>query len=156
MWHYATFVCVTEHTYYTYPMKIIVCGSMTASREMMEAKNVLESLGHEVVLPEFTEAYARLDSETDMHRESSENKMQYDLIRGYFTTISDGDSILVVNIERKGIAGYIGGNTFLEMGFAHVLNKPIYVLNELPDMRYLDEMRAMQPIIIHEDYTRVA
>lgn len=137
-------------------MKIIVCGSMTASREMMTAKVALEGQGHEVILPEFTEVYASLDSEADMHRESAENKVQYDLIRGYFTTISEGDAILVVNIERKGIPGYIGGNTFLEMGFAHVLNKSIYVLNELPDMGYLDEMRAMQPIILQGDYSQIA
>lgn len=136
-------------------MKIIVSGSMTASREMVFAKKVLGSQGHEVFLPKFTEMYANLDSEESMHHDSIKEKVQYDLLREYFNIISDGDVMLVVNIERKGIMGYIGGNTFLEMGFAHVLNKTIYVLNELPDVGYLDEIRAMQPIIIHGDYTQI-
>ena len=49
---------------------------------------------------------------------------------------------------QKGIAGYIGGNTFLEMGFAHVLGKPLYLLNHVPDVSYTDELEAMCPIVI--------
>ena len=34
------------------------------------------------------------------------------------------------------------------MGFAHVLNKKIYLLNNIPEMSYSDEIRAMQPIVL--------
>ncbi len=57
---------------------------------------------------------------------------------------------MVVNQEKNGIKNYIGANTFLEMGFAHVLDKPIYLLNDLPTSDYLlEEVRAMEPIIIN-------
>ena len=136
-------------------MKIVVCGSMTASREMVGAEKKLKELGHDVVLPEFTYEYSSMDTIDKMHTESARNKVEYDLIRGYFETIKNGDAIFIVNVERKGVKGYIGGNSFLEMGFAFVLNKPIYLLHEIPDVGYRDEIEAMSPIIIDGDFSRI-
>ncbi len=136
-------------------MKIVICGSMTASREMIGVKNKLVENGHEVVLPEFTEDYAKLQSQDEMHKESAENKVKYDLIKGYYEEIKESDAILIANVERKGIPGYIGGNSFLEMAFAHILNKPIYLLKPIPNMGYTDEMIAMNPIILNENYNLI-
>jgi len=137
-------------------MKIVICGSMTASKEMIEVEKKLQEMGHEIVLPDFTHEYAVMYTLDEMHKESSKNKVKHDLIRGYFKKIKDGDGILVVNVERKGISGYISGNSFLEMGFAHVLNKPIYLLHEIPEISYSDEIRAMQPIILNGDLSKIA
>lgn len=136
-------------------MKIIICGSMSASKEMVSFENKLITLGHSVILPEFTHEYAQMDTIDKMHTESAKNKVDYDLIRGYFDKIKEGDAILVLNIERKGIEGYIGGNSFLEMGFAHILNKPIYLLNKIPDMGYKDELQAMNPIVLNGDLSKI-
>jgi hypothetical protein len=136
-------------------MKIIICGSMSSSKEMVDAEHKLVALGHSVVLPEFTHEYAKMDTLDEMHTESAKNKIEYDLIRQYFNKIKDGDAILLVNIERKGIEGYIGGNSFLEMGFAHILNKPIYLLHSIPEMGYKDEIEAMNPILLNGDMTKI-
>ncbi|PIQ72596.1 hypothetical protein COV86_01990, partial [Candidatus Roizmanbacteria bacterium CG11_big_fil_rev_8_21_14_0_20_35_14] len=37
---------------------------------------------------------------------------------------------------------------FLEMGFAHVLHKKIYLLHPIPEMGYTTEIIAMQPILL--------
>ncbi len=71
------------------------------------------------------------------------------MIRKYYEVIKKNDVILVVNIEKNGIKGYIGGNTFLEMGFAFILNKKIYCLYQLPDLPYSSEIVEMQPIILN-------
>ncbi len=136
-------------------MKIVVCGSMTASREMVEVKKKLMELGCEVVLPDFTEEYAGMATEAEMHAESVSNKVEHDLIRGYYEKIKLCDAILVVNIERKGVAGYIGGNSFLEMGFAFVLDKPIYLLYDMPEMGYRDEIEAMRPVVLNNDFSKI-
>lgn len=136
-------------------MKIVICGSMTAAKEMMDAEKKLRELGHEIILPEFTGEYASMDTIDKVRTESSKNKVEYDLIRGYFEKIKNSDAILVANVERKGVAGYIGGNSFLEMGFAFALNKPIYLLHEIPDMGYRDEIEAMAPIIINGDFSKI-
>lgn len=60
-------------------MKIIVCGSMTASKRMVELEGILSGFGHDIVLPDFTHHYVKLNSQDDMHSESVENKLKYDL-----------------------------------------------------------------------------
>ena len=132
-------------------MKIVICGSMTASKKMVEIEKRLNELGHVVVLPEFTHDYANLDSLDEIRSESSKNKIGNDLIREHFGKIKDGEAILVVNEEKKGIQSYIGGSAFLEIGFAHILNKPIYLLNEVPEVSYKDEILAMQPKLLNGD-----
>jgi len=69
--------------------------------------------------------------------------------------MQNSDAVLVVNFDKKGIKGYVGGNSFLEMGFAHVLNKKIYLLNDIPDMGYKDEIEAMQPIILNGELNKI-
>ena len=51
---------------------------------------------------------------------------------------------------------YIGGNTFLELGFAYVLNKKIFLYNPIPDIHFFDtEIKAMKPTIINGDLNNV-
>lgn len=136
-------------------MKIVICGSMTASKEMIEAEKKLKELGHEVVLPEFIYIYANMNTADEMHAASARNKIEYDLIQKYFEKIKESDAVLVVNVEKNNIKGYIGGNAFLEMGFALILNKAIYLSNEIPQLSYRDEIEAMNPIVLNGDLTRI-
>jgi predicted RNA-binding protein with PUA domain len=62
---------------------------------------------------------------------------------------------LVVNEDLNNVEGYIGGNTFLEMGFAHVLNKKIFLLNPIPEMGYEDEIVAMKPVVLNNDLEKI-
>lgn len=136
-------------------MKIVICGSMRLPKKMLEIKERLVKLGHFVVLPAHTEEYAMLDTSDHMHNESVKNKINDDLIRRYFNEIRENDAVLVINDELKGVPNYIGGNSFLEMGFAHILNKKIYLLNGLPEMSCNDEIAAMRPIILNGDIARI-
>ncbi len=136
-------------------MKIVVCGSMTFAKEMVEAEKELLYLGHKVILPRFTHEYAEMATLEQMHNESAANKVKYGLIKEYFEEIKQGDAILVLNGERHGAPNYVGGNSFLEMAFAHVLDKKIFLLNPVPEMGYKDEMLAMQPIILDGDLNKI-
>jgi predicted RNA-binding protein with PUA domain len=136
-------------------MKITICGSMKLCRRMMEIKNELEELGHQVILPRHTEEYARMNTSDHVHNESVKNKIKDDLIRDYFNEIKENDAILIINEKLNDIDNYIGGNSFLEMGFAHVLNKKIFLLNPIPEMNYSDELIAMQPVILNNDLKNI-
>ena len=136
-------------------MKISICGSMQFSGEIITLKNGLEDIGHFVNLPKFSEEYAKMDSIDHIITESARNKIEHDLIRKYFEVISGSDAVLVANLTKNGVKNYIGGNSFLEMGFAFVLEKGIYLLNPVPDMHYKDEILAMQPVVIHGDLTKI-
>ena len=128
-------------------MRIVICGSMSSIRDMVAAKKKLLQRNHRVTLPK------TLDGETD--HESTKNKIEHDLIRGYFKEIESADAVLIVNVEKRGIPSYIGGNSFLEMAFAHVLNKKIFLLNDIPDMIYTDEIEAMQPVALNGDFSKI-
>lgn len=130
-------------------MKVIICGSISAAEEILTVKIQLEESGLEVEIPEGVKNLELRGRTSASTTEKADDKIKYDLIRGYFEKIKRYDSVLVVNPEKKNIQGYIGGNTFLEMGFAHVLNKKLYCLNPLPDLSYASEMIAMQPIILN-------
>ncbi len=136
-------------------MKIAICGSMTFSPEMVEVGKRLRDLGHEATLLDFTEHYATLESRDNMHVESAHNKVEHDLIRGYFEVIKQHDAVLIYNHSKNGIENYVGGNTLIEMAFAHVLDKRIFMHNPIPDMQYRDEMEAMQPEVLDGDLTKI-
>ena len=128
-------------------MRIVICGSMSSIDDMINVKKELLQKNHHVTLPK------SIDGETD--HESTKNKIEHDLIRGYFKEIGSADAVLIVNVEKKGIPNYIGGNSFLEMAFAHVLNKKIFLLNSVPDMIYTDEIEAMQPVVLNSDFSKI-
>lgn len=136
-------------------MKIVICASVAFSKEIVETKDELVKLGHEVVIPENVEEYAAGKRKPETWQELAERKIEGDLIRGYFEEIKNSDAVLILNYDKNGTRNYIGGNSFLEMGFAHVLQKPIYILNPIPEMAYRDEIAAMKPNILDGDLSGI-
>jgi hypothetical protein len=128
--------------------KIIICGSISAANEITETMNKLESMGFEVEVPEGVKRREIRDKPGDGDKERANIKIKYDLIRSYFEKMKNYDAVLVVNPKKKDIYSYIGGNTLIEMAFAHILNKPLYVLYQIPDMQYTSEILAMNPIVL--------
>jgi hypothetical protein len=128
-------------------MKIAVVASMIFSKEIIDASKYLNSIGHTTVLPVGVEKH--LDNDLLKHQEDTKKKIKGDLIRGYYKKISDSDALLVLNYEKENIPNYIGGNTLIEIAFAYVLKKPIYLLNPIPKLSYTSEIEAMEPIILN-------
>jgi hypothetical protein len=136
-------------------MKIGVSGSMQFTEQQMDLCIKLKAIGHEVFMSKFGPYFV---GKTDEEREKIklEQKYNHDAIREFWKPMQDADALLVANFDKHGIKGYIGGNAFLEMGFAHVLNQKIYLLNPIPKMpHYETEIRAMQPIVINGDLTKI-
>jgi nucleoside 2-deoxyribosyltransferase len=136
-------------------MTITICGSMQFHVEMAQAQKKLEALGFHVLVP--IELGNEKTNESYMSRDKDKisAKIEYDFIREHFRKIEKSDAILVLNYEKKGIAGYIGGNTFLEMGYAFGLGKKIYLLQPVPTMDYSVEMHAMKPVVLNGDLTKL-
>lgn len=71
-------------------------------------------------------------------------------MRAHFEEVAKADLIFVLNYEKKGVQNYIGANTTMEMGLAFFMNKPIFILNELPENSpFEEEFKGMHPIILH-------
>jgi len=135
--------------------KVIICGSIAAADKIIVAQKELEERGFEVEIPWGVQRYIENDFKHTAEEKRNEWKKNNDLISRYYELIKEHDAVLVVNVEKCGTPNYIGGNTFLEMGFAHVLDKPLYVLNPLPDLPYLSEMQAMNHTVLNGDFSKI-
>ncbi len=85
-----------------------------------------------------------------------QRKIKHDLIRKHFEKIQESDAILVLNLTKNGAPYYIGANTFLEMGFAHILGLRIFLLHQLPDNPYIrSEAEAMRPTVLYGNLSHI-
>lgn len=132
-------------------MKIAICSSMAFAKEMLSAKKELEKLGHKVIIQEDVGSYA----DGKIKEEDKWRKIQIDPFKKYFEEIKKADAILVINMKKNDIEGYIGGNTLIEMAFAYVLSKTIFLLSPIPKLSYTDEIEAMKPIVLNRDLTKI-
>ena len=118
-------------------MKIVICGSSTFREKMLEYRDRLAALGHEPVVHPDYEAIVRGEKPELLRQinggEHFKAKKEQGYIKWYHNEIAGSDAILVLNFDKKGIKNYIGGNTLMEIGFAHVNDKKIFLLNEIPD-----------------------
>lgn len=136
-------------------MKIALCHSMQYSEKAKEVQAWFAARGHDAFPSKFTNAFIGLNDE-EKEVLKLKQKYEHDAIREHWNIINECDVILVLNYDKHGIPGYIGGNSFLEMGFAYVLNKPLYVLNEIPEMPYYKtEIIGMKPIVLNGNVEKI-
>lgn len=132
---------------------------MVFAKEMLTAKEQLEQLGHTVLVPEYTDDYAlgKIEKNKIGGSEDMQRKRDNDLIRKHCELIDNSEAILVLNYEKHGVPNYIGGNSFLEIGYAHIVGKKIFLMNEIPDITLIrQEIEAIQPSIIDGDLSLIA
>ncbi|MDD4409742.1 MAG: hypothetical protein PHW52_03785 [Candidatus Pacebacteria bacterium] len=120
--------------------KIVICSSVSFEEEIIGWKTRLEDKGFEVIKYPI--------------------KIQGDIRTGYgnefsdhYLSISKADAILVLNIEKEGVPGYIGPGVFAEIAFAIGLNRSlgmnieVYHINPLPeDLPYSEELGFWQDL----------
>lgn len=130
-------------------MTLSICGSATFIKEMVELQKQLEVFGFEVHTP--------LENGIDNLNRSIPvtPQMQGDATRVSYKLIGESEGILVANYLKNGIEGYIGGNTLIEMGYAFAGNKDIFLLNPIPDVPYRAEIKAMQPVVLNGDLSKI-
>jgi nucleoside 2-deoxyribosyltransferase len=129
---------------------ISICGSMKLCDRMITIGKSLAELGHTVYLPNVTE---RSDYSTFTEAESITHKSS--MIHAHLVKIQKSDCVLVVNETLKDTVGYIGANTFLEMGFAYALGKAIYTLNALPEQPNSLEIKGLLPVVISGELRKI-
>lgn len=132
-------------------MKIGVISSMQNSEKMLEVCRDLEKMGHVAFASKFAPSMV---GKSDEEKEEMKLNQKYnmDAIREFWNLMQNADAVLVLNLDKNGMKNYVGGNTFLEMGFAHVLNQKIYMYNPIPENPfYQTEIVAMNPVIINRD-----
>ena len=146
-------------------MKITVCASIGFYDDIVKVGKELEEMGHEVRLPSFEVEDEKGEKisvkEFYSFRKSGGNcdnwvwERKGEEMRNHFEKIEWCEAVLVLNYEKNNIPGYIGANTLMEMGIAFYLEKTIYLLNNIPDINYREEILAMKPVIINNDLREI-
>lgn len=136
-------------------MRIGVIGSMQYTEKMLEIRDQLIAMGHDAYVTNLSEPFV---GKTDDEKEEIKLRQKYNMgaIREFWKLMQGGDAVLVANFDKNGIKNYIGGNTLMELGFAHVLDQKIFLLNPVPDIPYYKtEIEAIKPIILNGDLSKV-
>jgi hypothetical protein len=134
-------------------MKITICGSATFVKDMRKAQKYLEEKGHEVFVPN-----PLVTEEWYQENHGRENFLQMKPIwtQKHFKRIENSNAVLILNNEKKEIAGYLGPNTLMELSVAFYLGKKIFFMNSLEENHpYYEELIAMNSIILDGDLSKV-
>jgi len=118
---------------------ITICGSMKFSAEMIQLARKLEKMNYTVFLPDVSEdakKYETLSKEEQI-------KIKRSFIDQHFSKIAKSDAVLIANYKKKGIEGYIGSNTLMEIGYAYGLEKEIFLLHETGNQPCKEEVDAL-------------
>ena len=144
-------------------MKITVCSSAFFVKEAYEIKKKLEDKGHIIfIFPQEIKINNEVITVKKYHEMRHNNltedllKIKKELINDHIKKIENSDAILVLNFNKDGKDGYIGGNTFLEMVIAFYLNKKIFLWKEpATDLPYFEEILPLNPIIINGNLEKI-
>jgi len=147
-------------------MRITVCGSIAFYQDMESAREYLERRNHAVKIPElalevpiqfgggkktYFGKYIEENGGIDAFDPSHDIwDLKKGAIRDHFEKIDWAQSILVINPEKRGVPGYVGGNTLIEIGLAFYLQKPIYILNPVSsELSHKQEILGMRPTVLN-------
>ena len=135
-------------------MKIFIACSKQFYGHIPPVQAALEAAGHEVALPNCID-----DPGTEQrmyaHGGDVHAAWKATMLKHSTEVIENCDGVLVLNLEKNGVAGYVGGATFLEMYDAFRLGKKIYLYETIAENMLTDEIDGFASIILERDLSRV-
>lgn len=144
-------------------MRLTICSSARFAQESREIKKKLEEKGVEALLyPQMVKVKTKTMTVREfyaMRKKSLTEELlatKKGLMDEHIDKIKNSDAVLILNFDKPKSPGYIGGNSFLEMGVAYALGKKVFIWKRPTDtLPYYEEIMAMRPIMIEEDLEKV-
>ncbi|HCC83384.1 TPA: hypothetical protein DEP96_00880 [Candidatus Uhrbacteria bacterium] len=144
-------------------MNLTLCGSIAFINEMDTLRQQLEALGHTVKMPPMQERIGEdgehiSAEEYYAHKKAAGTDLNHwiwkhhgDCITMHFQKVEWADAVVILNLDKNGIANYVGPNTLMKIGLAFHLRKPIFLMNPIPQISYFEELIGMKPVVINGD-----
>jgi hypothetical protein len=136
---------------------ITICCSASFIRKALEVEKELKKMGFQVKIPK-TAYIMKKNNNYDVsfyktwHKDKTNYPKKRRLMVDHFKKVIESDAILVVNEEKNGIKGYIGGNTLMEMTIAFHYKKPIFIYSDIDEnLNIKEEVYGLGSIFINED-----
>lgn len=140
---------------------ITLCSSASFYRDLLEIEKQLKKAGFQVKIPITAQRMKRsgnfnvADYKT-WYTNKNDYKKKTKLMNEHFKKVLTANAILVVNNEKNGIKGYIGGAVLQEMTLAYLHKKQIFLWNDIiSELSFEEEVRGLYPIIIDRDITKI-
>lgn len=140
---------------------ITICASASHYRDVLKIEKELLKLGFKTKIPHTAKImHKNKDFNINNYKTWYQDKRDYfkktKLMINHFKKIINADAILVVNMNKNGVGGYIGGNTLMEMAIAFHYKKPIFIYNEISEgLQIKEEVYGVNPKFIQKDLSKI-
>jgi diphthamide synthase subunit DPH2 len=140
---------------------IVICSSASFYKQVIEVRDVLKKMGFKVLVPLTAGKMEKSgDFKVETYKTWFKDSNAYDrkkfLTKHHFNKVAEGDAVLVLNYEKNGKPGYIGGAVLMEMGVGLHLGKKVYILHPIDEsVSYKEEIYGMLPVILNGDLGRI-
>jgi hypothetical protein len=140
---------------------ITICSSASFYKDALDVAERLKRIGYKVKLPKTANIMKRsgnlnVDYYKTWYKNDNDYHKKKKLMDEHFKKVIESDAILVVNNEKKGVKGYIGGNVLMEMTVAYREKKPIYLWNDIDsNSPFEEEIKGMGSIILNKDLSGI-
>ncbi|MFA5773081.1 MAG: hypothetical protein WC908_00180 [Candidatus Paceibacterota bacterium] len=140
---------------------IVICSSASFYEKVAEVETKLKGIGFKVKSPLNVSKMKKsgnykVESYKTWYKNPDDYKRKAFLTRKHFNEVIKGDAVLVLNYEKNGKLGYIGGAVLMEMGIAFHFKKPIYILNKIDESSNLkEEIYGFLPTILNGDFNLI-
>ena len=135
---------------------IVICSSASFYKQVIEVAQILKKMGFKVAVPltagkmERTGDFNVNTYKTWFNDGGNSYSRKTFLTKHHFNKIEKGDVVLVLNYEKNGKPGYIGGAVLAEMAIGLHFGKNIYILNDIDEeVSYKEEILGMLPIFLN-------
>ena len=138
-------------------MRITICGSLTFLDRMRKVAEELHNLGHDVLVPESVHLSQTKTFWENLEKEQPEQfwQIKRERMKIHCDKVAQTDAILALNYDKNDTQGYIGSNTFMEIGVAFYLEKKIYLAQSIPEGIFQEDLIAMKPVVIGGDWSLI-
>lgn len=129
--------------------KIMIAASVSAYYKIKELDKFLKDNGFEIIYPNSYNEEIDWSKINTIEEKSKYYRFLYNESR---KKVKAADALLVINIDKmkngKLYKNYIGAATFVELFETFMQEKPIYLLNGLPDKENIlyEDIESMMPI----------
>ena len=134
-------------------MKITICGSQTFCKMMKDAQKYLTKKGFQAFAPTLFVTEERFQ---EQHSREELLRMKPIWTKNHFKKIQDSDAVLILNNMKKGIQGYFGSNTLMELSVAFFLDKKIFLLHPIDEKHpHFEELIGMKLTVLNGDLDNI-
>lgn len=141
---------------------ITICSSASHYKQVLEIEEKLKEMKFIVKIPTTARIMQKQNNfDVAFYKTWLQDKNHYSkkrkLMSEHFRKIISSNAILVLNLEKNGVDGYIGGNVLMEMALAFHYSKPVFIYNDIDDnLSIKEEVYGLAPFFIKQDLMLIA